>query len=141
MAAANKAAPAAGGEERASIETFVVMYYFTVAPGPTDYQVTIKVRSRMICEVSQDPSVHHRPAERLSICIHMYGQSDVYLNDLTAVEFGAGADFTLAFDQTSTPLQLAAPSQALRDEIVWNLLTVRAACGPTYAGDGRDAYY
>lgn len=52
-------------------------------------------------------------------------QSDVYLNDLTAVEFGTGADFTLAFDQASAPLQLAAPSQALRDEIVWNLLTVR----------------
>lgn len=59
----------------------------------------------------------------------------MYLNDLTAVEFGSGAEFTLAFDQTSSPLQLAAPSQALRDEIVWNLLTVRrVGCGCGWAG-------
>ncbi len=62
-------------------------------------------------------------------------QSDVYLNDLAAVEFGQGADFTLAFDDqtSSSPLQLAALSQALRDEIVWSLLTVRVGrrrCGP-----------
>lgn len=44
-AGASKAAPAAAGEEGASTETFVVMYYFTVAPGPTDYQVIIKVRA------------------------------------------------------------------------------------------------
>lgn len=79
------------------------------------------------------PSSTRRALIHLHIYTHTYGQSDVYLNDLTAVEFGAGTDFTLAFDQTSTPLQLAAPSQALRDEIVWNLLTVRGlhGCHPT----------
>jgi hypothetical protein len=44
-AAGHAAAPAAAGQEAgaAATETFVVMYYFSVAPGPTYYQVTIKV--------------------------------------------------------------------------------------------------
>jgi hypothetical protein len=51
-------------------------------------------------------------------------QHDVYLNDLVTVEYGSGADFTLTFDQTP-PLQFSAESPAQRDEIIWNLLTVR----------------
>ena len=39
------AAPAAAATTAG--EVFVVMYYFTVLPGPTDYQVTIKVRIYM----------------------------------------------------------------------------------------------
>lgn len=35
------------GVSAAAGEVFVVMYYFTVLPGPTDYQVTIKVRIYM----------------------------------------------------------------------------------------------
>ena len=51
-------------------------------------------------------------------------QSDVYLNDLVAVEYGSGTDFSLTFDQTQ-PFHFSTPTQGLRDEICWNLLTVR----------------
>jgi hypothetical protein len=53
----------------------------------------------------------------------MWIQNDLYLNDLVSVEYGAGTDFTITFDQTVLPFSAATPTA--RDEIVWNLLTVR----------------
>ncbi len=97
-AAAGAGTPAAAS----SGECFVVVYYFTVgAPGANglDVQVTIK--------------------------------NDVYLNDLISVEYGSGTDFTLTFEAEGaaaggggSPFQLSAPTQGLRDEIVWNVLTI-----------------
>lgn len=89
----------------AGSECFVVVYYFTMAAGAmgADVQVTVK--------------------------------SDVYLNDLSSVEYGPGTDFTLTFEQDGAPgnvakphYQLAALTQAFRDEIVWNILTIADVC-------------
>ena len=98
----------------ASPECFVVVYYFTVAAGGSGSEVHVTIKS------------------------------DVYLNDLLSVEYGSGADFTLVFEQEGgggggggnghnggggSLFQLAAPSQSLRDEVVWNLLTIADVFG------------
>jgi len=61
-------------------------------------------------------------------------QNDVYINDLASVEYGSGTEFTLTFDQVP-PIQLSAVSPNNRDEIVWNILTVRqlwTRCGHVF---------
>lgn len=89
-----------------SSKCFVVVYYFTVAAGGSGSEVQVTIKN------------------------------DVYLNDLFSVEYGSGADFTLAFEQEGgewgnshdngrgSVLHLATPSQSLRDEVIWNLLTI-----------------
>ena len=107
---ARVASPGAGSSfaPSASPECFVVVYYFTVGAGGSGSEVQVMIKN------------------------------DVYLNDLFSVEYGSGADFTLAFEQEEgewgqghghdsggrSVLQLAAPNQSLRDEVVWNLLTI-----------------
>jgi hypothetical protein len=116
-----KARFTSGDPTAARGEAFIVVYYFTVTPGPAEVKVDLKV-----CLMSapwRPPLASVSAGLVRTLGVRACLQNDVYLNDLVLVEYGPGTDFTITFDQTP-PFHFSTNTPLQRDEIVWNILTV-----------------